>query len=228
MGIVWGAEGPLWLNPVQQARGTELLFILWRAQDGAWHWTQTRQAARGHHTYPNMCVCACVYACVWACVLLLCRSPGMLTHQLAVTELSMKCSGCDQIWQPVLLAFAAPQKGCEVPRWWTIMCCSKLRSGASGKSCLAGRGSADYVGTGLLALCSHCWVETTGDSISIVPLSPVLTSAHSEVVWFCALLCVWQRVKEYRPSKEMLTSKSCQNLSAWSNLIATVPHPCLA
>lgn len=42
MGIVSSAEGEQWLNPVQQASGTDPLFILWRAQDGAWHWTQTQ------------------------------------------------------------------------------------------------------------------------------------------------------------------------------------------
>lgn len=48
MGILWGAEAALWLYLVHQARGTELLFMLWRAQDRPWHWTQTWQAARGH------------------------------------------------------------------------------------------------------------------------------------------------------------------------------------
>lgn len=56
----------------------------------------------------------------------------MLTHQLAVTELSMKFLGSDEIRRPVLLAFAASQKGCEVLRWGMIMCCSKPRSGAWG------------------------------------------------------------------------------------------------
>lgn len=48
MGILWGAEAAPWLYLVHQARGTELLFILWRAQDRPWHWTQTWQAVRGH------------------------------------------------------------------------------------------------------------------------------------------------------------------------------------
>lgn len=49
--------------------GTELFFILWRAQDAAWHWTQARQAARGPLHIPEyaralkrLCVAMCVGA----------------------------------------------------------------------------------------------------------------------------------------------------------------------
>lgn len=117
IGIVCGAEGALWLNPVPEPQGeTELLFILWRAQDGAWHRTQNQQAVRGHHAYSNMCMCAYTPAYGHVCSLP-CQSPRMPTHQLAVTEPSMKCLGSDQIRQPVLLAFAASQRG-------EVKCCA--------------------------------------------------------------------------------------------------------
>lgn len=48
MAVLWGAEAAPWLELVHQARGTELLFILWRARARPWHWTQTWQAVRGH------------------------------------------------------------------------------------------------------------------------------------------------------------------------------------
>lgn len=48
MGILWGAGVALWPYLVHRAPGTELLFILWRAQDRPWHRTQTWQASRGH------------------------------------------------------------------------------------------------------------------------------------------------------------------------------------
>lgn len=60
MGFVCGAEDEQWLNPVRQDHQTELLFILCEAQDGAWHWTQSRQATRGLHTYPFLSVCVFV------------------------------------------------------------------------------------------------------------------------------------------------------------------------
>lgn len=88
----------------------------------------------------------------------------------------------------------ASHRLCEVLRCWAIMRCSNPRSGAWMHLAWLAEGSADYVGTGLLAVCRHCWVETTGASISIVVLSSVLTSAHSGMVWFPAVLRVWQRV----------------------------------
>ena len=85
MGIVSGAEGEQWLNPVRQAHRTESLFILRSALDGAWHRTQARQAAKDHHAFP-------------ACMILLCWVPRMLTHQLITTVLSMKCLGSNGGW----------------------------------------------------------------------------------------------------------------------------------
>ena len=73
-------------------------------------------------------VCVCVHACVCASGFLLHWSPRTLTNQLAVTELSMKCSGSDEIRQPVLLAFANPQRGFEVLQCSALTCCSKPRS----------------------------------------------------------------------------------------------------
>lgn len=81
MGIVWGAEGEQWLNPVQQARGTELLFILWRAHDGAWHWTQTRQAAKGPPHIPK-------YACVRTCLCMAMCASAVLEPQDAHPPIS--------------------------------------------------------------------------------------------------------------------------------------------
>lgn len=72
--IVCVAEGALWLDPALEPRGeTELLFIPWRAQDGAWHWTQNQQAVeRPLHTPKHVHVCAhaCIRECV--CVYVLC------------------------------------------------------------------------------------------------------------------------------------------------------------
>lgn len=215
MGIVWGAEGALWLNPMLQTRGTELFFILWRAQDGAWHWTQTRQAARGHHAFPNMRVrtCLCIGMCVSAV-----SEPQDAHPPISRNRAEHEILG--ERWDP-----AAGVAGlcCLSEGMWSAVLGNdnvllKTPKRSLGESCLAGRRSADYVGTGLLAVCSHCWVETTGDSISIVLLSSVLTFAHSGGVWFCALLRVWQRVKEHWLSKEVLTLKCCktfQYIWAW-------------
>lgn len=59
-----------WTVAESRAEGlrTELLFILWRAQDGAWHWTQTRQAARGHERPPHIPKCVCVCVCPYMLV----------------------------------------------------------------------------------------------------------------------------------------------------------------
>lgn len=121
MGFVCGAEDEQWLNPVRQDHQTELLFILCEAQDGAWHWTQSRQATRGLHTYPFLCVCVCLYR------FLLCWIPRILTHQLARTALRMLCSGSNEILQPTLWPVKS-QRGCEVLRCEAIMCCSRSQS----------------------------------------------------------------------------------------------------
>lgn len=84
---------------------------------------RTSRLLRGHCTHPNVCmcehmlaygsVCACVCWCMCACMRALCvfflphQSPNTPTRQLAVTDWSMKCSGSDQIRQPVSLASAA-------------------------------------------------------------------------------------------------------------------------
>lgn len=67
---------------------------------------------RGHRTHPNMCMCEHMLTygsvCVFSVSFFLAhQSPSTPTHQLAVTELSMKCSGSDLIRQPVSLASAA-------------------------------------------------------------------------------------------------------------------------
>lgn len=218
MGIVWGAEGALWLNPMLQTQGTELFFILWRAQDGAWHWTQTRRAVRGHHTHTRMrmCVCVCVRTCL--CI-------GMCVSAVSEPQDAHPPISCNRAEHEILGERWDPAPGvaglcCLSEGMWSAALGNdnvllKTPKRSLGKSCLAGRRSADYVGTGLLAACSHRWVETAGDSISIVPLSSVLTVAHSEVVWFPALLHVWQRVKEHWLSKETYKSKTFQYNRTW-------------
>lgn len=69
-----------------QACRTELLFILWGTQDGAWHWTQ--QAAERRHTNPLICVC---YVFMWLCAVL---NPHdvhpPISHNRAVHEIVRK------------------------------------------------------------------------------------------------------------------------------------------
>lgn len=65
------------------------------------------------HTQTCACVRTCLHTGVCVCVCALCifflphQSPSTPTHQLAVTESSMKCLGSDRIRQPVSLASAA-------------------------------------------------------------------------------------------------------------------------
>lgn len=76
------------------------------------------------------------------------------------------------------------------------MRCLKLHSGAWGR---LPRMADDQpiVWERVSWLCTgHCCAQTTGDPVSIVPRSSVSTSAQFEMVLFCALLPVRQRVKE--------------------------------
>lgn len=77
-------------------------------------------------------------------------------------------------------------------------------------SCLAGRGSADYVRKSLSAVCSHHPVETTEGPISIVALTSVLTCAHS-VVRFSAPLCGW-----HMKPKEIVDSRITFKPVSWT------------
>lgn len=126
MGILWWAEGAQWLNPLHQAWGNRVARY---SVDSPRQNLAVDPDSAGCERPPHIPKFVC--PCVWACVFLLCWSSGMLTHQLAVTEPSLKCSGSDEIRQQVSLAFAASQKGCEV-MWQQIMCCLKSQSGAQG------------------------------------------------------------------------------------------------
>lgn len=75
----------------------------------------------------------------------------MLTHQLAVTELGMKCSGGNGIQQPVFWPLQILKR--DVRLRDNVLLETLKRSPEA--SCLAGGGTADYVGTGLLAVCKH-------------------------------------------------------------------------
>lgn len=182
MGFVCGAEDEQWLNPVRQDHQTELLFILCEAQDGAWHWTQSRQATRGLHTYPFLSVC--VFVLVSAML------DPQDTHP-PISQNSTEDVMLREQWNPATNALA-----CEISEgmWGTAMWSDnvllKIPKHSLEASCLAGRGSADYVRKSLSAVCSHHPVETTEGPISIVGLTSVLTCAHSGVR-FSTPLCGW-------------------------------------
>lgn len=135
MAILWGAEAAPGLYLVPQGHGTELLFILRRAQDRAWHWTQTRRAVRGH--IPKY-----VHARVLA------MSPGVLSHQLAITGASLKCKGArgGPAARLVGLCCLSEELG-----WRTIMRRLKLHRGVWGDLARAADNQLMMWKTGLLA-----------------------------------------------------------------------------
>lgn len=151
MGFVCGAEDEQWLNPVRQDHQTELLFILCEAQDGAWHWTQSRQATRGLHTYPFLSVC--VFVSVSAVL------DPQDTHP-PISQNSTEDVMLREQWNPATNALA-----CEISEgmWgtavWSDNVLLKIPKHSLEASCLAGRGSADYVRKSLSAVCSHHPVE---------------------------------------------------------------------
>lgn len=151
MGFVCGAEDEQWLNPVRQDHQTELLFILCEAQDGAWHWTQSRQATRGLHTYPFLSVC--VFVLVSAVL------DPQDTHP-PISQNSTEDVMLREQWNPATNALA-----CEISEgmWgtavWSDNVLLKIPKHSLEASCLAGRGSADYVRKSLSAVCSHHPVE---------------------------------------------------------------------
>lgn len=190
MGFVCGAEDEQWLNPVRQDHQTELLFILCEAQDGAWHWTQSRQATRGLHTYPFLCVC--VFVLVSAVL------DPQDTHP-PISQNSTEDVMLREQWNPATNALA-----CEISEgmWgtavWSDNVLLKIPKHSLEASWLAGRGSADYVRKSLSAVCSHHWVETTEGPIIIVALASVLTCAHSGGSVFCSTMWVAKEIVDSR------------------------------
>lgn len=143
---------------MEQARNTTAALLYKEPKTEPGTGPRTRQATSDHNTYTRtVCVCVCVFVDAYRlpCVVLLCWNPRRLTNQLAVTELSMKRWGSDEI-QP-----SVSWRGCELPLCLTITHrCSNPWSRAWRQF--------TWVGEGLLTVSRHCWVDSIGEAISLV------------------------------------------------------------